>query len=113
MLGWQLYWINIEFQNNNYFVSDGFVAPHLLYILYYYPLTLILNKMEYDVLIAGDLESLSLAVNERLRSGWRLKDYVMEHVNGFAQEVVRHPAECVAQKQKERKRRKMRWIDLD
>lgn len=65
--------------------------------------------MEYNVVVAPDLETLGKQVNEYLKTGWRLKDGIVEQGEVFAQQLVRNPVKQVKQKTVQRQRN---WIDV-
>lgn len=73
--------------------------------------------MEYNIIIAPDLEGLASEVADFLPKGWRLKGGILEHGEGFAQQLVRHPKDIirVQQQQQQRKQpvkqRRTKWIE--
>ncbi|WP_299759192.1 hypothetical protein [uncultured Pontibacter sp.] len=71
--------------------------------------------MEYNIIIAPDLEGLASEVAGFLPQGWRLKGGILEHGEGFAQQLVRQPKDIVRMQQKQlrkdsTKQRRTRWI---
>ncbi|AKD03923.1 hypothetical protein POKO110462_15040 [Pontibacter korlensis] len=70
--------------------------------------------MEYNIVIAPDLEGLASEVAGFLPQGWRLKGGIVEHVDGFAQQLVRHPKDSIRVQQQRRQpstKRRTKWIE--
>lgn len=68
--------------------------------------------MEYNIIIAPDLEKLASEVAEVLPRGWRLKGEIVEHGHGFAQQLIRHPKDGLrAQRKQPAKQRRTKWIE--
>ncbi|GAB3811585.1 hypothetical protein [Pontibacter rugosus] len=72
--------------------------------------------MEYNIIIANDLEGLASEVATFLPQGWRLKGAIVEHVNGFAQQLIRHPKDSIRvqnnnPQQPASKQRRTKWIE--
>ena len=51
--------------------------------------------MEYNIIVAPNLETLATEVAGFLPKGWKLKGGIFEHTNGFAQQLVRNPSESI------------------
>lgn len=70
--------------------------------------------MEYNIIIAPDLEGLAVEVAGFLPQGWRLKGGIVEHGNSFAQQLIRHPKDSVRMQQQRKqpvKQRRTKWIE--
>lgn len=70
--------------------------------------------MEYNIIVAPDLEGLATEVAGFIPMGWKLKGGIVEHMNGFAQQLVRHPGDLKRTKRKETvaaKQRRTKWIE--
>ncbi|PRY11250.1 hypothetical protein CLV24_11145 [Pontibacter ummariensis] len=72
--------------------------------------------MEYNIIIAPSLEALASEVASFLPMGWKLKDGIVEHVDGFAQQLIRYPKDSMRMKQQkpkqqEKPQRRMKWIE--
>ena len=73
--------------------------------------------MEYNIIIAPDLEGLASEVAGFLPQGWRLKGSILEHGEGFAQQLVRHTKDKLRVQQQQHqqrqpaKQRRTRWIE--
>ncbi|GAB3532133.1 hypothetical protein GCM10027443_15390 [Pontibacter brevis] len=76
--------------------------------------------MEYNIIIAPTLELLATEVAGFIPQGWKLKGAILEHMNGYAQQIVRHPKDSIRlihQKQQQQmqlasaKQRRTRWIE--
>ncbi|WP_276497248.1 hypothetical protein [Pontibacter litorisediminis] len=73
--------------------------------------------MEYNIIIAPDLEGLATEVAGFLPQGWRLKGGILEHSDGFAQQLVRHTKDKLRVQQQQQqhkqpaKQRRTRWIE--
>ncbi|RIJ34361.1 hypothetical protein [Pontibacter oryzae] len=70
--------------------------------------------MEYNIIIAPDLEGLAVEVAGFLPQGWRLKGGIVEHGKGFAQQLVRQPKDSVRMQQQRKqpaKQRRTKWIE--
>ncbi|OKL38796.1 hypothetical protein [Pontibacter flavimaris] len=73
--------------------------------------------MEYNIIIAPDLEGLASEVAGFLPQGWRLKGSILEHGDGFAQQLVRNTKDKLRVQQqqlkhsKPAKQRRTRWIE--
>jgi hypothetical protein len=62
--------------------------------------------MEFDVIVANDLQALVNRVQDYVKTGWELKGEVFEKDGSFTQEVERH----VAKQKKDAKARQKSWI---
>lgn len=68
--------------------------------------------MEYNIIVAPDLEVLATEVAGFIPMGWKLKGGIVEHINGFAQQLVRHPGQVKRNQQKPTaKQRRTKWIE--
>ncbi|GAB3203916.1 hypothetical protein ABID22_003202 [Pontibacter aydingkolensis] len=69
--------------------------------------------MEYNIIVAPDLEILATEVAGFIPMGWKLKGGILEHVEGFAQQLVRRPG-AIAKTQREpvaAKSKRTKWIE--
>lgn len=70
--------------------------------------------MEYNIIVAPNLETLATEVAVLFPQGWKLKGGIIEHSDGFSQQLIRkridkmknHHAVPAAQKQ-----RRTKWIE--
>ena len=72
--------------------------------------------MEYNIITAPTLEGLASEVAGYIPQGWRLKGAILEHMNGYAQQLVRHPKDSIRLQQKAQaeapaRQRRTRWIE--
>ena len=76
--------------------------------------------MEYNIIVAPTLEKLATEVAVYIPQGWKLKGAILEHENGYAQQLVRHPKDSIRLLQKQlnaqhqpapAKQRRTRWIE--
>ncbi|MDX5421584.1 MAG: hypothetical protein LPK07_03830 [Hymenobacteraceae bacterium] len=71
--------------------------------------------MEYNIIVAPDLELLATEVAGFIPMGWKLKGGIVEHGAGFAQQLVRHPGNNLKQQQRRKpapaKHRRTKWIE--
>ncbi|NEM99168.1 hypothetical protein [Pontibacter burrus] len=69
--------------------------------------------MEYNIIIAPDLETLATEVADFIPMGWRLKGSILEHNNGFAQQLERRPSDTLRMQRKQRqiKQKRTKWIE--
>lgn len=73
--------------------------------------------MEYNIIIAPTLEILATEVAGFIPQGWKLKGAILEHMNGYAQQIERHPKDSIRllyqqlQNQQTAKQRRTRWIE--
>ncbi|MEJ8800582.1 hypothetical protein [Pontibacter sp. H249] len=69
--------------------------------------------MEYNIIVAPDLEVLATEVAGFIPMGWKLKGGILEHMDGYAQQLVRYPG-AVARAQRKPaiiKSRRTKWIE--
>jgi len=75
--------------------------------------------MEYNIIIAPTLEILASEVAGFIPQGWKLKGAILEHLNGYAQQLVRHPKDSIRLQQQQakpqvetfsRQPRRTKWI---
>lgn len=69
--------------------------------------------MEYNIIIAPDLDSLATEVADFIPMGWKLKGSILEHNDGFAQQLERSPSDAlrVPRKSRNAKQKRTRWIE--
>ncbi|GHA80396.1 hypothetical protein [Pontibacter akesuensis] len=71
--------------------------------------------MEYNIIIAADLEGLALEVAAFLPQGWRLKGAIVEHMDGYAQQLIRFPKDSIKVQQQQpaanQRQRRTKWIE--
>jgi hypothetical protein len=68
--------------------------------------------MEYNIIVAPDLEVLATEVAGFIPMGWKLKGGIVEHMNGFAQQLIRHPGKINrSQPKMAEKQRRTKWIE--
>ncbi|TPE43053.1 hypothetical protein [Pontibacter mangrovi] len=69
--------------------------------------------MEYNIVIAPDLEGLATEVAGFLPQGWRLKGGIVEYGNSYAQQLIRHPKDAIRlpQRRQPAKQRRTKWIE--
>lgn len=71
--------------------------------------------MEYNIIIAPTLESLAVEVSDFLPKGWKLKGGILEHTDGFAQQLVRNPSESIRTQPRKQvvatKPKRTKWIE--
>lgn len=83
----------------------------------FYTLDLLLapKVMEYNIIIAPTLELLASEVAGFIPQGWKLKGAILEHMNGYAQQIVRHPKDSIRLLQQKQqvsaRQRRTRWIE--
>lgn len=68
--------------------------------------------MEYNIVIASDLELLATKVAAYIPMGWQLKGGISELTEGFAQELQRRPLDIVKMQHKQiEKLKRKKWIE--
>lgn len=68
--------------------------------------------MEYNIIVAPNLEILATQVSTFFLQGWKLKGAILEHKEGFAQQLVRSPTEAVRTRAKKDVRKsRTKWIE--
>lgn len=68
--------------------------------------------MEYNIIVAPDLELLAKEVGGFIPMGWKLKGGILEHTNGFAQQLVRSPGDIVKlQAKSPAAKKRFKWIE--
>jgi hypothetical protein len=70
--------------------------------------------MEYNIVVAPNLETLATQVAALFPQGWKLKGGITEHSNGFSQQLVRKPIDRMRQQQLQTpatKQRRTKWIE--
>jgi hypothetical protein len=69
--------------------------------------------MEYNIIVAPNLELLATKVATFIPMGWRLKGEISELSEGFAQELERRPMDSSRMHKKQtKKQRRTKWIEL-
>jgi hypothetical protein len=71
--------------------------------------------MEYNIVVAPNLETLATEVAILFPQGWKLKGGITEHANGFSQQLVRKPTDKFMQQRQApvmaTKHRRTKWIE--
>lgn len=69
--------------------------------------------MEYNIIVAPDLEVLATKVAGFIPMGWKLKGGILEHLDGYAQQLVRYPGDVVSRTNRKpvAKSRRTKWIE--
>ncbi|MBJ6119131.1 DUF1737 domain-containing protein [Pontibacter sp. BT310] len=70
--------------------------------------------MEYNIITAPDLDSLATKVADFFPMGWKLKGSILEHNDGFAQQLERRPSDALRMqrtKQRPSKQKRTKWIE--
>jgi hypothetical protein len=68
--------------------------------------------MEYNIIIAPNLESLATKVAVFIPMGWKLKGGISEISEGFAQELERRPLDQIKmQRRIHQKQKRTKWIE--
>ncbi|WP_242928759.1 hypothetical protein [Pontibacter vulgaris] len=69
--------------------------------------------MEYNIIVAPDLEVLATEVAGYIPQGWKLKGGIFEHTTGYAQQLVRNPSDKLRSMHKPMpaKQRRTKWIE--
>jgi hypothetical protein len=70
--------------------------------------------MEYNIIIAPDLETLATKVADFIPMGWKLKGSILEHTNGYAQQIERRPSDSIRMQRsnsRPAKQRRTKWIE--
>lgn len=69
--------------------------------------------MEYNIVVAPNLETLASEVAVLFPQGWKLKGGIIEHANGFSQQLVRKQMDKIKQRQAPvmNKHRRTKWIE--
>ncbi|MBD1395631.1 hypothetical protein H9Q13_00500 [Pontibacter sp. JH31] len=71
--------------------------------------------MEYNIVVAPNLETLATEVAVLFPQGWKLKGGIIEHTDGFSQQLVRQTADKF-KKQRQApvvatRQRRTKWIE--
>lgn len=71
--------------------------------------------MEYNIVVAPTLETLATEVAFLFPQGWKLKGGIIEHAEGFSQQLVRKTADRI-NKQRQvpvvaTRQRRTKWIE--
>jgi hypothetical protein len=82
-------------------------------LLYWFYRSFINVKMEYNIVVAPNLETLATEVAVLFPQGWKLKGGITEHSNGFSQQLVRKTVDKLKQLQvsASAKHRRTKWIE--
>jgi len=68
--------------------------------------------MEYNIIVAPNLELLAKEVGGFIPMGWKLKGAILEHTDGFAQQLVRSPRDIIkVQAKSPAPKKRLRWIE--
>jgi len=69
--------------------------------------------MEFNIIVAPNLESLATEVAGFLPQGWKLKGGILEHNKGYAQQLVRNPSDRMRPSQKIalKQQKRTKWIE--
>ncbi|MBX0332445.1 hypothetical protein K3G39_04265 [Pontibacter sp. HSC-14F20] len=70
--------------------------------------------MEYDIVVAPNLETLATEVAILFPQGWKLKGGIIEHADGFSQQLIRKASDKMKQRQMpapQSKHRRTKWIE--
>ena len=69
--------------------------------------------MEYNIIVAPDLEVLATKVAGFIPMGWKLKGGILEHVDGYAQQLIRYPGDVLLKPSRKpiNKTRRTKWIE--
>ncbi|MDO6388875.1 hypothetical protein Q4E40_01965 [Pontibacter sp. BT731] len=72
--------------------------------------------MEYNIIVAPNLETLATEVAVLFPQGWKLKDGIIEHADGFSQQLIRKASDKLKLKQNQMpqpraKQRRTKWIE--
>ncbi|WP_347158884.1 hypothetical protein [Pontibacter chitinilyticus] len=71
--------------------------------------------MEYNIIVAPNLESLATQVAGLIPMGWKLKGGILEHTEGFAQQLTRTPTDTIKSQRKRTTvaapRKRTKWIE--
>lgn len=67
--------------------------------------------MEYNIIIAKNLESLATKVASFIPMGWKLRGGISELSEGFAQELERRPVDAVRIHKQIKKQKRTKWIE--
>ncbi|WP_116543341.1 hypothetical protein [Pontibacter virosus] len=70
--------------------------------------------MEYNIIVAPNLETLATEVAVLFPQGWKLKGGIIEHADGFSQQLIRKASDKLKQSQvqaPQSKQRRTKWIE--
>jgi len=71
--------------------------------------------MEYNIVVAPSLEALATEVAVFLPKGWKLKGSILEHSEGYAQQLVRKPSDSLRMLKQQpvvtQSHRRTKWIE--
>ncbi len=70
--------------------------------------------MEYNIVVAPNLETLATEVAVLFPQGWKLKGGITEHSNGFSQQLVRKTVDKLKNRQSApvaARQRRTKWIE--
>lgn len=69
--------------------------------------------MEYNIIVAPNLETLATEVAVLFPKGWKLKGGIVEFNNGFSQQLVRKPSDRILKHKQApaAKQRRTKWIE--
>lgn len=72
--------------------------------------------MEYNIVVAPNLETLATEVAVLFPQGWKLKGGIIEHAGGYSQQLTRKASDKLKQRQNQlpaprAKQRRTKWIE--
>ncbi|EJF09387.1 MULTISPECIES: hypothetical protein [Pontibacter] len=70
--------------------------------------------MEYNIVVAPNLETLATEVAVLFPQGWKLKGGIIEHAEGFSQQLIRKTSDKLKHRQMPEpraKQRRTKWIE--
>ena len=70
--------------------------------------------MEYNIVVAPNLETLATEVAVLFPQGWKLKGGIIEHADGFSQQMIRKASDKLKQNHMplpHAKQRRTKWIE--
>lgn len=71
--------------------------------------------MEYNIVVAPNLETLATEVAVLFPQGWKLKGGIIEHAEGFSQQLVRQTADKIKRQRQTpvvaTRHRRTKWIE--
>ncbi|MFT2007794.1 hypothetical protein ACMA1I_03900 [Pontibacter sp. 13R65] len=71
--------------------------------------------MEFSIVVAPNLESLAAEVSGLFSKGWQLKGSIVEHKQGYAQQMTRKPSDIVRLRTKSHQaqpiQKRTKWIE--
>lgn len=71
-------------------------------------------QMEYNIVVAPNLETLATEVAVLFPQGWKLKGGITEHANGFSQQLTRKTIDKIKNSHSapaDTRQRRTKWIE--